>query len=394
MEMIVLSLLVVSAVIVVILLIELLRRDSQQNLQLQPPTTHVVDSSQKPLPVYLFRWPFSNASFEEIVRSPEIFIDRIESSLPDNLNRRLWSMGIGDGSTMLVQAVSIASANGTYTVQFSPAGQRLLNLGQLAIMGNGQRPLLVDSAGKVVEIGRITGNAANVVAATTSVVVAAAHLVSTGDLVRRIGQLQRDVDWLITVRQIDQWAKFERIFYAARELCARPIDQTARMELWRMRQELRELRAILRREWQAKLNQIKIEPIWIDHLFGRNLGDGVREAGNQRMMNPLQKLYEIALIKAQRAATQALNQTLRYPLLIELGWRLDHILAIASQTEQEFRKSISDEVDEMAQIVQSIEAKGQPIKLRYQLVEPYNELVDRYRQLTMSPDTLRQPLPA
>ncbi len=38
------------------------------------------------------------------------------------------------------------------------------------------------------------------------------------------------------------------------------------MELWRMRQELRELRAALRREWQAKLEQIKVEPLWVDQL--------------------------------------------------------------------------------------------------------------------------------
>ncbi|WP_299755579.1 hypothetical protein [uncultured Chloroflexus sp.] len=172
---------------------------------------------------------------------------------------------------------------------FSAEGQRLLGLGQLSIM-NGQRPLLVDSAGKIVEIGRITPNIALVAASVTSLVVATAHLIATRDLIQRIELLQHNVNWLIKARQIDQWATFERIFYAAREICARPIDETARMELWRMRQELREQRIRLRREWQAKLAEIKIEPLWVDQL-PPNVVEGI-------LRNPLiRKMYDDALVR-------------------------------------------------------------------------------------------------
>ncbi|OAN44259.1 hypothetical protein A6A03_17435 [Chloroflexus islandicus] len=352
---------------------------------------------------YMFQWPFGAAGFEEIVRSPEVFATHLNASLASNLNHRLASMGIGNSSTMLVQAVELNASKGAYTVVFSPEGQRLLSLGKATLMGNGQRPILVDVQGRIVEMGRISQHSVRVVAALATVAVAAAHIIATGDLVQRIEQIRQGVNWLIMMRQIDQWAKVERIFYAARELCARPIDQTARMELWRMRQELRELRAVLRREWQAKLEQIKVEPLWVDQLppdlvewvlqnllIPQQYKEALRNGGKLPpdviewfLRNPLiRMIYDNALAQEQKKATQAFDQTLVYPLLIELGWRLEHVLAIASQTEQEFWKSISNEVDEVAKIVQAIAEKGQRVKLQYWLVKPYTELVERYRQLS------------
>ncbi|WP_322495626.1 hypothetical protein [Chloroflexus sp.] len=71
-------------------------------------------------------------------------ISTLNASLAANLNRRLTSMGIGDGSTMLVQAVEFNASKGSYTVVFSPEGQRILSLGKATLMGNGQCPMLVD----------------------------------------------------------------------------------------------------------------------------------------------------------------------------------------------------------------------------------------------------------
>ncbi|WP_322495623.1 hypothetical protein [Chloroflexus sp.] len=49
-------------------------------------------------------------------------------------------------------------------------------------------------------------------------------------------------------------------------------------------------------------------------------------------------------------------------------------------------------MDDVAKIVQAIAEKGQRVKLQYWLVEPYNELVERYRQPSSS--ALPSPLPA
>jgi len=78
-----------------------------------------------------------------------------QDTLEDNFNWRLWSLGIGDGTTILIQAVNIDVASRPHIVTFSP-GQRLLKLGQLRIMGNGRLPALVDSTGKIVEMGQIS----------------------------------------------------------------------------------------------------------------------------------------------------------------------------------------------------------------------------------------------
>lgn len=310
---------------------------------------------------YMFQWPFGTARFEEIINSPEVLITHLNESLKDNFNHRLASVGIGNGSVMLVQAVEWIASEGKYTVVFSQEGQRLLKLRQAILMGNGTRPILMGSNGRIVEIGRLSQIGSHAVSLLTTAVVAVAHIIATADLVHRIEQIRQDVNWLRTARQIDQWAKVERIFYAARELCARPIDQRARMELWQMRHELHELRVVLRREWQAKIEEITAK-----------LLSGL----------PLIRDYLDPKQQKQKEITQALDQTLDYPFMIELGWRLDHVLAVASQTEQEFWGTIGDELHAVAQIVQTIAERGQQIELQYWLVEPYSELVEHYRQLS------------
>ncbi|RMD82249.1 MAG: hypothetical protein D6823_01380 [Chloroflexi bacterium] len=354
---------------------------------------------------YMFQWPFGTARFEEIINSPEVLITHLNESLKDNFNHRLASVGIGNGSVMLVQAVEWIASEGKYTVVFSQEGQRLLKLRQAILMGNGTRPILMGSNGRIVEIGRLSQIGSHAVSLLTTAVVAVAHIIATADLVHRIEQIRQDVNWLRTARQIDQWAKVERIFYAARELCARPIDQRARMELWQMRHELHELRVVLRREWQAKIEEItakllrdnqplprewqaKIEEITAELLrdnqpLPREWQAKIEEITAKLLSGlPLIRDYLDPKQQKQKEITQALDQTLDYPFMIELGWRLDHVLAVASQTEQEFWGTIGDELHAVAQIVQTIAERGQQIELQYWLVEPYSELVEHYRQLS------------
>lgn len=323
---------------------------------------------------YMFQWPFGTARFDEIINSPEVFTTHLNESLKDNFNHRLASVGIGNGSVMLVQAVEWIASEGKYTVVFSQEGQRLLALRQATLMGNGTRPILIGRNGRTTEIGRLSQIGSRAVSSLTTAVVAAAHIIATADLVHRIEQTRQGVNWLITARRTDQWAKIERIFYAARELCARPIDQTARMELWRMRHDLLELRIVLRREWQAKIEETTAKLLQDNQPLGQL---GAMLSG----LPPIRDYFDPKQQK-QKKITQALDQTLDYPFMIELGWRLDHVLAVASQTEQGFWGTIGDELNAVAQIVQTIAERGQQIELQYWLVEPYSELVEHYRQLS------------
>ncbi len=308
-----------------------------------------------PAAVYQFQWPFGDMSFDDFFQQSASF-SALQDTLKDNLNRRLWSMGIGDGMTILIQAVNIDVASRTYTVTFSPEGQRLLQLGQLSIMGNGRIPMLVDATGKIVEIGQISKNLGLVATSLVTLVVSVAHFISTADLVKRIKNIDKKIDWLVAMRRIDQLAKYERIFVAARERCMWPIGEREQMELRRMRDELRELRAVLRREWEMAINQLEVKPSWFDKLLGN---------------------------KKQRLE-QELHKMLPYPVLIELGWRLELVLAMASKTEVEFATSLIDELKQVAKVLHLIEEKGKPIHLEYSLLEPYRSLLANYNDLAHS----------
>ncbi len=308
-----------------------------------------------PAVTYQFQWPFGSMSFDEFLQQPASF-PTLQDTLKDNLNRRLWSVGIGDGTTMLIQAVNIDAASRTYTVTFSPEGQRLLHLGQLSIMGNGRIPVLVDSTGKIVEMGQIGRNLGLVATSLMTLVVSVAHFISTGDLVERIKNIDKKIDWLIAMRRIDQLAKYERIFVVARERCMRPIGEREQMELRQMRYELRELRAILRREWEMAINQLEVKPSWFDML---------RSNKQQRL-------------------EQELHKMLPYPVLIELGWRLELVLAMASKTEVEFAASLIDELKQVAKVLHLIEEKGKPIHFECSLLEPYRLLLAHYNDLAHS----------
>ncbi|MBO9311248.1 MAG: hypothetical protein J7465_03295 [Chloroflexus sp.] len=359
-----------------------------------------------PAAVYQFQWPFGNMSFDDFLQQSASF-SALQDTLKDNLNRRLWSMGIGDGMTILIQAVNIDVASRTYTVTFSPEGQRLLQLGQLSIMGNGRIPMLVDATGKIVEIGQISKNLGLVATSLVTLVVSVAHFISTADLVKRIKNIDKKIDWLVAMRRIDQLAKYERIFVAARERCMRPIGEREQMELRRMRDELRELRTVLRREWEMAINQLEVKPSWVNELRSNwwvrewegEVNNGVQPWWVIELRsNPFYKNLPIkehierliqqpvnwAIQSEQQRLKQELHKMLPYPVLIELGWRLELVLAMASKTEVEFATSLIDELKQVEKVLHLIENKGKPIHLEYSLLEPYRSLLANYNDLAHS----------
>lgn len=229
-----------------------------------------------PLAPYYFPWPFGQQGFAKLISKPDIFAGAFKESILANLNYRLMGTGLAQSGNILIQ--SVALNQNMLTVTFSPEGTRLLGLGQLSVMGNGSRPILVDAAGRTVEIARLTPNVLQRLAAISGVVVSVAHVISAADLAHRIKLMETKLDLLIAYRRIDQEAKLERVFYAARELCAGPISPDERQRLWQLRQELRELRIVLRKEWQRELEQIaqqRVAPrnVFLDLLGQREQND-------------------------------------------------------------------------------------------------------------------------
>ncbi|MGQ9612817.1 MAG: hypothetical protein ACUVSL_06935 [Chloroflexus sp.] len=258
---------------------------------------------------------------------------------------------------ILVQ--SVAPAQNALTVTFSPEGTRLLGLGQLSLMGNGSRPILVDAAGRIVEHARLTSNVIQTVAAISSAVVSVAYVISAADLAHRMKRMETKLDLLIAYRRIDQEAKLERVFYAARELCAGPISPDERQRLWQLRQELRELRIVLRKEWQRELEQIAQQQVAPVNILLDLLGQ--------------RKLY-------QQQWREKCDQTLIYPFLIEFMLRFEVVLAMASRDEVAYSQSLCDELTEIEQVVQYFEEQAKRRDLDYQFIVDYRKLIGDYRQ--------------
>ena len=82
-------------------------------------------------------------------------------------------------------------------------------------------------------------------------------MISAADLARTLKQVDQKLDLLLAYRRIDQAASLERIYTSARELLASPLDEIRRMEVWRLRGEMRQLRAAWRGEREHHLNEIK-----------------------------------------------------------------------------------------------------------------------------------------
>lgn len=349
-----------------------------------------------PLAPYYFPWPFGQQHFDELISQPDIFAGAFKESILANLNYRLMGTGLAQPGNILIQSVTLNQ--NVLTVTFSPEGTRLLGLGQLSVMGNGSRPILVDAAGRTVEIARLTPNVLQRLAAISGVVVSVANVISAADLAHRMQQMETKLDLLIAYRRIDQEAKLEGVFYAARELCAGPISSDERRQLRQLRQELRELRIVLRKEWQRELEQIAQQQVTgfdvFFELLGRNWNGAMNIIGNafqgrgEQKDAALPQLVNQVQQRAQQNERELYQQrwhakfdpTLSYPFLIEFILRLEVVLAMASRDEVAYSQSLRDELAAIEQVVQYFGEQAKSRDLDYQFVADYRRLLDDYRQ--------------
>lgn len=180
------------------------------------------------------------------------------------------------------------------------------------------------ATGQAMEVMKEVGVGRKVIAgaaAASTIVVSAAHMIATADLARTLTRVDQKVDLLIAFRQIDQDAELERIYAAARELLAAPLDELRRMEVWRLRGDLRALRATWRRELEHHLAQIEnpAEEGWLDRMFTS------------------QSSYD------KRISGKISDGTLQL-MMVEYSLRLDRVLAAASDTWDVSKITLADEL--------------------------------------------------
>ncbi len=343
-----------------------------------PEPGDIVVSEHHDLASFTFPWPFGSASFDELIAQPTQFAQAVEKRLLAVLNQLFSSMGLGDALNPVVQGFARMLMQNTYIIRFSERGQELLKTGEWRLASNGL-PTLINQSGKFTEHGRIVSDWSDWIVKVSpiwSLVVSAAHFISAADLANRIKELDRKVDWLIAMRQVDQWATLERIFYMARELTLAPVDDFRQHELRRLRGELLQLRIVLRREWRQKIDLYAQRQVW-QHTTP--------------VVNRIPQVQQWGKSEKRQQFTQMLNESIPYVLMIEFALRLEGVLAMASRTEHEFFWSLSDELKQLEQVLQQINQQETLLQSAHQLPNLFADVVQSYRQVARQPIFAEQP---
>lgn len=186
-------------------------------------------------------------------------------------------------------------------------------------------PQVMDrETGKILEKMKEVGFGRKAIAsgpAVFTIIVSAAHMISAADLARTIKQVDQKLDLLLEYRRIDQAASLERIYTSARELLASPLDEVRRMEVWRLRGEMRQLRAAWRGELEHRLTQIK---------------DPSKDAWSFEWLITRRGRYDNNYRKISEGQLRL--------MLIEYSLRLDRVLAAASETWVSSGVTLADEL--------------------------------------------------
>lgn len=250
-----------------------------------------------------------------------------------------------DGTTVTVNGLRLVAGKAEMIVSASAQGRALMQQGLARVMTYGASgqlmPVVIDAeTGKVIEIMKQARGAqlASRAAALSSMAVGAAHMIAGADVARRLKLVEGKLDQLLEMRRIDQAATLERIYGAARELVAGELDAARRMELWRLRGELRQLRATWRLELERHLKQIEdpAEASWVKRTFAR--------------------------ASADRAITGKLSEGQLQLCLIEYALRLDQTLAVASDSWAGFERSLGDELGDLRRLTELLRSRAALIR--------------------------------
>jgi hypothetical protein len=323
-----------------------------------------------------FDSPVTRLTFQESL-DPDRFAEASSTSAITSLTR-LLADHTADGIVVAVQSLRLTQQGAEMIVSASAAGRQLLREGKAVIpfhsVTGARLPRLIDvQTGRIIEhfkempVSAITSKLASI----SSMVVGAAHLVAGADLARRLSRLEAQLDFLLAARRIDQFATLERVYVSARELALREMDRDRKLEMWRLRGELRELRSAWRQEFRRKLERIEdpANASWFERLFSTDWSTDQR-------------------VRADICDGQA------EVAFIEYSMRLEHVLAVGSGTFEEFQHSQQDELEQLDQVRELLEEKAAYISGRYcdisvePVVQALSAVVTAYRELLPNPVAL------
>lgn len=308
-----------------------------------------------------FDSPVSRLTFQQSFNS-DLFAQASESAALTGLSQLLAGYA-ADGLQMTLHGVRMTQQGAEMIVSASSSGQILFQKGLVKYQthkATGMRlPQLVDAkTGKVFEklkempVSTITSKLATI----SGAVVGAAHLIAGADLAKSMERVECKLDQLLALHRIDQLAKLERIYASARELSSKPMDSDRKLEMWRLRGELRELRSAWRQECSLKLSHIEdpANSAWLKRLFTSQ-----RTTDRQLVGNISEGEAEVALIN--------------------YSMRLEHVLAIGSNTTGEFMYSQTSELEQLDVLHRMLGEKSAYISGKYPelSIEPMDTALSR-----------------
>jgi hypothetical protein len=265
--------------------------------------------------------PLVRLSFVQSL-DPVLFAEAAEEQALAHVRVHLRNL-VADGTTITLQTLRQWGARSEMVVAASAEATKAARTGA-AVIGKKGLPFVRDKTGQFREVMKAVGSgrkAVGGVAAATTIVVSAAHMISAADLARTLKQVDQKLDLLLAYRRIDQAASLERIYTSARELLASPFDEVRRMEVWRLRGEMRQLRATWRGELEHHLTEIK-DPSK-DALFD--------------WLITSKSSYDNRI-------TEKISEGQLRLMLIEYSLRLDRVLATASDTWDVSSVTLADEL--------------------------------------------------
>jgi hypothetical protein len=324
-----------------------------------------------------FDSPLARLTFTESL-DPRRFAEASTAAAKASLTNSLESRA-ADGIVLSIQSIRLIQQGAEMIVSASAAGRQLLTETRAVIpySANGARlPLLTDKrTGRVIEqlketqISTITSRLASV----STMALAAAHLVAGADIAKRLARVESKLDLLIATRAIDQLARLERIYIAAQELGAHELDRGRRLEMWRLRGDLRELRSAWRQDFRSRLARIE-DPTnagWLRSLFS-----------TQRSVDE----------RVKRGISDGEAEV----ALVEYSLRLEYVLAVGSDTIDEYRHSQESELQQLAQLLDELQQKASYISGKYadlsvdSMVQALSAVLAAYRTLQPLSDHQRR----
>jgi transposase len=288
--------------------------------------------------------------------------------------RSLLKDYLADGTVLTLQLLREYGARFEMVVEATAETAKALRNGAAIVPIHGLTGRLLPQAinrntGRNLELFKEIGGtrkAITAAAAVSTIIVSAAHMIAAADLSRKLDLVGKKLDLLLAYRRIDQEARLERIYNSARELLAAPLDPARRMELWRLRGELRELRATWRCELERHLTQISNPGD--EHWFYRQF---TTQQGNDEQIT--EKIFEGE----------------RQLVMVEYSLRLDRVLAGASDSWSQSDATLAGELTAIKDVAVLLRKKAQFISEERRgsvqsMVNGMEQIVTHYRGLLQS----------